>query len=150
MSVPLAPAPRGHSQLDLLLFRHHRILRIGFWVYAILLFTATHWPALELNVPMVERPDLIIHFGCFGGWFIAFWLAAWVGPPLRPRSIALGIPAAVLYAGFDEGLQAIPLVRRHCAWDDFFANCGGVLLAASVAIIITLFIRSSRGDRSGT
>ncbi len=141
MSVPATPAQRGQSQLDLLLLRHQRILRIGFWVYAILLFTATHWPALELNVPMVERPDLIIHFGCFGGWYIAFWLAGWVGPPLRFRSIALAIPAAILYAGFDEGLQAIPFVRRHCAWDDFFANCGGMLLAASLALLITWLSR---------
>lgn len=142
MSVAATPAQRGQSKLDLLLLRHQRILRIGFWIYAILLFTATHWPALELNVPMVERPDLIIHFGCFGGWYIAFWLAAWIGPPLRVRSIGLAILAAILYAGFDEGLQAIPFVRRHCAWDDFLANCGGVLLAALFALAITLLWRS--------
>lgn len=141
MNVPATPAPRGHSRLDLLLSRHQRILRACFWLYAIALFTATHWPALELNVPMIERPDLIIHFACFGGWYIAFWLAAWIGPPLRLRSIALAVPVAVLYAGFDEGLQAIPFVRRHCAWDDFFANCGGVLLASILALAITLLSR---------
>ncbi len=138
---------RGQSHLDLLLSRHRPTLRVLFWLYAALLFTATHWPALELNVPMIERPDLFIHFGCFGSWYIAFWLAAWVGPPLRLRSVALCIPIAILYAGFDEGLQAIPFVRRHCAWDDFFANCGGILLASTLALAITLLSRRAAANR---
>jgi hypothetical protein len=138
------------SPLAILLARHRRRLRVLFWVYAAALFTATHWPALELHVPYIERPDLIIHFGCFGSWFGLFWLAGYIGPPLRVRSILLSIPVAVLYAGFDEGLQALPFVRRHCAWDDFFANCGGILLAALVASAITWLScrRSARGSRT--
>ena len=147
LSPSATPNPRGRSHLDLLLSRHQHTLRVLFWLYAALLFTATHWPALEPNIKFIDRPDLIIHFGCFGSWYIAFWLAAWVGPPLRPRSIALCIPIAILYAGFDEGLQAIPFVRRHCAWDDFFANSAGILLASTLALTITLLSRRAATQR---
>jgi hypothetical protein len=126
------------SGLAGLLVKYRRVLRVIFWVYAAALFTATHWPALVVNVPGIERPDLIAHFGCFGGWFGLFWLTGYAGEPLRLRSILISTVVACLYAGLDEGLQAIPWVRRTCAWDDYGANCTGIGIATMVAIVTML------------
>ncbi len=131
-----------------LLTRLRLRLRVLFWLYALCLFTATHWPALEIHVPHIERPDLIIHFTCFGTWFALFWLTGYVGGPLRARAIVMSAIIACTYAGLDEGLQAIPWVRRTCAWDDYFANCGGIAIAAIVAGAVTLLANRPTLPRS--
>lgn len=137
------------SELGPWLSGNRKRLRAGFWLYAAALFTATHWPALEIHVPSMDRPDLLIHFAFFGAWFCWFWASGWVGEPLEARSILLAAIASVAYAGFDEGLQAIPFVRRHCAWDDFFANCGGIALATLLAGIIVFVWAARVGDGAG-
>ena len=45
-----------------------RLWRLAFWVYAAALFTATHWPKLE--VPGPEGSDKVIHVGAFGTWML--------------------------------------------------------------------------------
>jgi VanZ family protein len=38
----------------------------------------------------------------------------------------------VLYAAFDEGTQAIPILGRTAAWDDYLFNVMGVSLGTAV------------------
>lgn len=110
-----------------------------FWLwaflgYAVLLFTLTHWPNLTIESEIVERPDLFIHLAAFGGWtglLAMSGLAGTVGEwwPTLLRTAVLG----AIYAAIDEGLQAVPFVSRHCAWDDLFANWGGVAIGTLCA-----------------
>ena len=44
-----------------------RARRAAFWLYVPALFTATHWPYLEVPLPG-ERPDLAVHLCAFGLW----------------------------------------------------------------------------------
>lgn len=129
------------NRLPALCLRYRTTLRVLFFLYAATVFTTTHIPAFKVQVPGVDRPDLAIHLICFGGWYIAFWLAAFIGPPLTLRSVALSIPVAIAYAAFDESTQALPFIRRTCAWDDFLANGAGILLAALVAAALALAAR---------
>ena len=92
-----------------------------FAMYAAVLFVATHWPQLRIAGPEI-RSDLIIHFGAFGAWTFFLAKTRWPGNLLRTGLIG------IVYAAIDEGLQAIPALGRTCAWDDFAANCGGVVL----------------------
>lgn len=129
----------------------------GFWrwafaVYALALFVGTHWPNLRLEVPMVQRPDLLVHMTIFAGWYGLFWLAGIVGPACQWRSALLACPIAVVYAGVDEGLQALPMVRRYAAWDDFGANALGVVSGCAAAMIVVRLLACStcgRGVISG-
>lgn len=114
--------------------------RIAFWLYALALFTATHIPSFQLDVPGIERPDLALHLLAFSGWFGLFWLAAYVGPPLRFRSIALAVLVAGLYAAADELLQGLPGLNRTVAWDDYLSNVAGITLGAVVASGFVLFL----------
>lgn len=123
-----------------------RVWRWMFVVYAIALFVATHWPNLKLDVPMVERPDLFVHMTVFGGWCGLFWLSAWVGRAISGRSVVLSAVIAAAYAGVDEGLQAIPWVHRTAAWDDYGANCLGIVLAAAIAGGAVVWCRAGGGS----
>lgn len=108
-------------------------VRTPVWVfgaYAVLLFTATHYPNLQVPGP-VPRTDLFVHVGAFGSWMLAASWCAWFGPATSMRNVVRTWFIAVLYAGFDEGLQAIPALHRTCAWDDFGANVLGITLAGA-------------------
>jgi hypothetical protein len=142
-----ARGPGAPGGLGGLLAGWRPALRWLFAAYALALFTATHWPALTLTVPGVERPDLFIHFGAFGGWALGLWLSGLAGGPDRWRTVAAAGLASVVYAGVDEGLQAIPALRRTCAWDDFAANCGGVAIGCAVAAGLTMIVRGSATPR---
>lgn len=115
--------------------------RVCFVLYAIALVTATHWPALTLEVPGLDRPDLLIHMTAFGGWFGLFWLSGFVGPPGSWRSIRLCVLIAVVVAAIDEYSQGIPGLKRTVAWDDFFSNCAGIAIGAAVASVVYLLCR---------
>ncbi|MCC6661366.1 MAG: hypothetical protein IT437_10820 [Phycisphaerales bacterium] len=108
--------------------------RAAFWVYVPILFTATHWP--RLVIPAEGRPDLWIHVGVLGLWTALLIGCGFFGRPLSARNIITSAVIGVLYAGLDEGLQAIPWVHRTAAWDDFAADSLGVVLAAAVALVI--------------
>ncbi len=101
-----------------------------FGAYAVLLFTATHYPNLQVPGP-VPRTDLFVHVGAFGCWMLAASWCAWFGPATSMRNVVRTWFIAVVYAGFDEGLQAIPALHRTCAWDDFGANVLGITLAGA-------------------
>lgn len=128
------------------------IRRRVFWVYAIALFILTHWPRLEVKVPGVERPDLIAHLSVFGLWFMLFFAAAYFGPlSTTPRRTVLAPwVISLVYACFDEGLQLVPALGRHAAWDDLAANIAGLTLAAATCFIWTRRFRAPMRQESAT
>jgi len=71
---------------------------------------------------------------------ILFITASFFGPIFSWRNILLGSAASLLYSFIDEALQAIPIIRRHFAWDDAAANALGVFLAAIAMAILGRFI----------
>lgn len=129
------------ARIALLLQRHRRAIFAVFLVYAAAIFIMTHWPAWDVRVSYVRRPDLLAHFGVFGLWFGLFWAAGIAGAPLSYASVVRAALISCIYAAIDEGLQGIPWVRRNCAWDDFFANCGGIALAAMAAGVFVYLVR---------
>ncbi|MBX3383376.1 MAG: VanZ family protein [Phycisphaeraceae bacterium] len=102
-----------------------RRVRIVFWCYAALVFTLTHWPALQVPNP-VRRTDIIAHLVVFGGWTYIACACGWFGARWSWRNIRSTAMVSLAYAAFDEGTQAIPWIRRHAGWDDFLANVLGV------------------------
>ncbi len=113
-----------------------RRARVVFACFAALLFTLTHWPALQIPSP-VHRTDILLHMAFFGPWTILFAACGWFGPALSIRNIVWSGLIALAYAGFDEGTQAIPWIRRQAGWDDFGANALGVLAATAVLLILS-------------
>jgi len=105
-----------------------RMPRPIFAGYAILLFTGTHWPNLQIKGP-VERSDLWVHLGAFGAWTVLAAVCGFFGPVFSARNLTLTWLLAVGYACIDEGLQAIPALGRTCAWDDLACNVLGISLA---------------------
>ena len=108
--------------------------RAAFWVYAAIVFTGTHWPRLRL--PGAGRPDLLIHLSTFGAWTAILISAGFFGAVLSRRNIGTAAVIAPIYAAIDELLQAIPFVHRTAAFDDWLANCLGILLVVGGAMVI--------------
>lgn len=109
--------------------------RAAFFLYVPVLFVGTHWPALQ--VPGEGRPDLWVHLAAFGLWTTLFIACGFFGPVLSTRNIASALLIAPLYAAFDEGTQAIPALRRTAAWDDYAFNCTGIVLACTIAWLVS-------------
>lgn len=122
-----------------------RTIRSAFWAFALLLFTLTHWPALEVPNP-VPRTDILMHMSFFGTWTLLCAASGWFAPALSTRNITLTFVIGVLYSGFDEGLQMIPFIRRQAGWDDFGADVLGVLAATVLLLILS---RAVRGRLAG-
>lgn len=118
------------------------VLRGGFFVYACVLFTATHWRALRIEGS--GRPDLIVHIGAFGVWTGALIMAGFWGPRLAARNVLISGAVAIVYAAFDEATQAIPWFRRTAAWDDYLANVGGIVLACLTCLALGALIARHR------
>jgi hypothetical protein len=124
-----------------------RNIRIVFCCYAVLLFVATHWPALKVTIP-IRRPDLLAHLTVFSIWMtLAVW-CGFFGKALSGRNLRVTFIVAVIYAAIDEGLQAIPWLQRNCAWDDYGANVLGIALGVGIALLIRTIAR--RADGSAT
>ena len=109
-----------------------RLLLVLFWLFAIALFTATHWP--KLKVPGPEGTDKIIHMTAFATWTLLFACCAFLGPRLSPRNVGLSGIAGLAYAGFDELTQHLS-PGRTVSLADFGANATGVLIAASLMVV---------------
>lgn len=112
--------------------------RLVFAAVAVALATATHWP--KLKVPGPEGTDLVIHMASFGAWTIALACCGFFGPALERRSILVGVPAALAYAGLDELTQAFS-PGRVVTWADFGANALGVAAASLLLLIVAPVIR---------
>lgn len=115
-----------------------RFTRAAFLLYAPLLFLGTHWP--QLTIPMGGRPDLVVHLTIFGIWTVLLFVSGLVGDPRSWRTVALVHVVAVLYAAADEGLQAVPFVRRWFAWDDMMFNTFGVVIGTLVNMWLRAFL----------
>lgn len=125
--------PRSHPGL------HPRFLPIAravFVLYAITLVALTHWPRLRLDVPLIERPDLVAHFCAFGLLNATLIAAGLFGPSLSTRNIARATAACILYAPIDELTQSLPGVNRHTSWLDAAANIVGILAAGAGALAL--------------
>ena len=121
-----------------------------FLAYAACLFVATHWPNLVIEGP-IPRPDLVAHCLAFGTWTALCMYAGWFARPASAENLFPSLLLSGMYAGVDEGLQAIPFVHRFAALDDFGANMIGVLLASAVAAWIARrgSVRRAPGNSEG-
>lgn len=115
-------------------FAASRRARALFALYAVALFTGTHWP--QLVIPMGGRPDLVVHLTLFSAWTVLLFLSGLAGDPRSWRTVAVVHVVAALYAAADEGLQAVPFVRRWFAWDDMMFNTFGVVLGTMVNVAL--------------
>jgi hypothetical protein len=109
------------------------VIRRGVFVlYAIVLFVATHWPKLKIESVEIERPDILIHIGAFAAWSWFLLFSGVVRQSSVWKTAGLAWVCGAIYAGIDESLQAIPIVQRTAAWDDYIADVGGVTLGCLV------------------
>lgn len=106
--------------------------RLAFIVIAITLATLTHWPNLKVNIDEIPRTDLWAHAIAYSAWSFAFIATGWVAPRGSWKSVGLGMPIALLYAGIDEFTQGIPGLGRYVTLEDFGANAIGVGIGAGV------------------
>lgn len=125
--------------------RRRPLRRRAFALYAALVFTATHWPKLEIHAP-IERPDLVIHLGVFGLWAGACIAAAFFGPLWSTRNILISGLVSLIYSAFDEATQAIPFIHRTCALDDWCYNALGVAGATAIALLLARRRRARAGS----
>ncbi len=109
------------------------LARLALLVFVLVLFTSTHWPELQFDAGSIERPDLVLHILAFGALGAIAVNAQLFGGRTSARNALLTAIVCALYAGFDEGTQAIPILKRHAVWDDFFANLLGVALGTGAA-----------------
>jgi VanZ family protein len=117
-----------------------------FAIYAPALFVATHWPKLQVDGP-IPRTDLLAHVTVFGGWGLLATMSGFFGEPLSRRNIIRTWMVGLVYAAIDEGLQAIPAIRRVASLDDYAANAMGITLAA---VLLAVVAGVRRGRNGGT
>ncbi|MFG0251785.1 MAG: hypothetical protein ACF8NJ_02805 [Phycisphaerales bacterium JB038] len=110
--------------------------RIAFIGYATLLTIGTHWPNLQIDAPVIERPDLLLHVICFG-LLAALLLAArfFDAELLSGRNLGWSFAVALAWSGLDELSQGLPYIHRYVVWSDFFANALGVSLVILAAYL---------------
>ena len=120
-----------------------RLIRAGFISWALLLFTLTHWPDMRVEIEGVQRTDLLGHLVGYSVWTFLIIASGFVGRRGSWRSVGLGMPVALLYAGLDELSQGIPVLQRDVSFDDFAANAIGVWIGASVWAV-ALLVRDAR------
>lgn len=114
--------------------------RCAFALFAVALATATHWPALTLGAE-AGRSDLFVHAVAFACWTALLIAAEPFGPWHTRRDLALAAAVGLAYAAIDEASQALPILRRTAAWDDFGANAVGSLAASAGAALLARFRR---------
>lgn len=115
-----------------------RIAIVALLFYWVLLFVGTHLPPDSKLLAKVHGNDKAIHALAFAG--LSF-LMAWAIPTDRARlhkNTLLAAFATVLYAAMDELLQ-IP-VGRTADWNDFVADCIGVLFGLTLYTIARAII----------
>lgn len=93
------------------------------WLALAGIFTATHWPNLELDLPM-RGSDKVIHTVAFLGLALVWW------PTGYTRSLAWFTLLAAAWSIVDESLQAVPVIHRHAGVPDAIANLCGISIAA--------------------
>lgn len=121
--------------------------RAAFAAYALALVTATHWPGLAVQVAGFSRFDLVVHAGAFGCFTLLFTLAAFFGPALQPRNVALSVLFALCYAPIDEISQGIPVLRRTVDPLDLTADALGIVLMGLALMTLALLRRKAPAAR---
>lgn len=99
-------------------------------MFVLIVYFLTHAPGVKIEGP-IPRPDLIIHMTVFGLWTLLCIACGFFAAPLAPRNILACGAIALAYSAFDEGTQAIPVLNRVCALDDWLANAAGVAVATA-------------------
>jgi len=115
-----------------------RIAIVALLFYWVLLFIGTHLPPNSKLLEKVHGNDKAIHALAFAG--LSF-LMAWAIPTDKVRlhkNTLLAAFATVVYAAMDELLQ-IP-VGRTADWNDFVADCIGVLVGLTIYTIARAII----------
>ena len=109
--------------------------RVGFVLYALLLFILTHWP--RLNVPGPEAgSDKLAHFLAFFLWTALAIAAGLFGRWNSRRNILLATLLAIAYGTIDETSQLIPAFERQFSFLDMAANAAGAALASALAMMV--------------
>lgn len=121
MKTPVSSAAHEPGQRSARDRRVQRPWRIAFVVYTLLLFTATHWPHLDIGSEGRPAADKLIHLYAFGGFAFLLWRTGWI----RSRWLLLMVGAA--YTVFDELTQAVPLLGREFSRLDVIASMLGVV-----------------------
>jgi len=98
--------------------------RIAFAIAALLVTTATHWPALRLG-PEFPASDKTLHTLAFGGLTFLLWRTRW----LRRRWLLWLV--MIPWAALDEITQGIPALNRFISWEDGLANLLGVTVVVA-------------------
>jgi multisubunit Na+/H+ antiporter MnhC subunit/VanZ family protein len=95
--------------------------RVLFVVYAIALFTGTHWPRLDLDVGDLPAPDKILHMVGFAGLAFLLWRTQWI---TRTWLLLLVL---LVWALLDEVTQAIPILGRTFSMLDVVGGWLGIV-----------------------
>ena len=97
------------------------------WMALAIVFTATHWPNLQIDLPM-RGSDKVMHAVAFMMLALVWWPTGFI------RSVPLFALAAASWSILDEATQALPFVHRHAGVEDAVANLCGITIA-TLAII---------------
>ncbi len=100
------------------------------WLALAVVFTATHWPNLQFDMPIVGG-DKVLHASAFLLLTVIWWPTGYV------RSMRVFLPAAVAWSLLDESLQALPALRRDAGIPDAVANVCGVFMGCIVVWTLT-------------
>lgn len=99
------------------------------WIVLATVFTATHWPNLQLDMPL-RGSDKVLHAVAFMVLALVWW----------PTGLIRGVaPFALVAAGWsivDESLQALPFVHRHAGVEDGVANLCGIAIAVMAIVAL--------------
>lgn len=126
---------------------HPSVVRVAFGVWAVTVFTLTHWPGLKIEGAPVRRPDLFAHLGVFGLWGVLFAWSGFFGRRGSARNACWSFGIGVVYAAVDESLQLIPILNRHAGLDDFAANVLGIALGVTGASAVSHWRGAGGGTR---
>jgi VanZ family protein len=95
----------------------------AYWIFLLCL---THFPKLEVDVP-IRSPDKIAHVGAFGLLAFLFWRFAqtwWY--PLSARFVLVAAGGLVAYGALDEYTQQF--VGRSTDLVDWLCDVGGIVV----------------------
>jgi VanZ family protein len=94
----------------------------AYWIF---LFCATHFPRLELDIP-IRAPDKVAHWTAFGLLTFLFWrFAETLHRPVSRRFVWKAGLALLAYAAVDEYLQQF--VGRSTDLTDWVCNGAGII-----------------------
>jgi len=109
------------------------VARVALPAYWIVLFIATHAPAVRIPGE-IPHSDKLVHFGAFG--FLAFlvWRFAQAWRSIGDRFVWGAGAGLIAYAAFDEYLQQF--VGRFTDLADFGANTAGIVSVLTVLELV--------------